>query len=431
MSSPTKKQKQVRIAQPAATTTPSPKPTTADHKASTPKTPRSRGRTAQLQLSVSPGVLEDVMEFIKTPDDEVALSTIGKHARKIVNSYAKKQRIKYWGVLDAYALLCITECKLMVKRDWERAIADFEVFEQWQQQESKLTPVQLLVFNRFPSILLYILQQERRTALRADLPRITSAYTLEQFSMLKRLINNAGSVFSLSEFDEKDDKLADMVKEIVRDMRPKASVEVIKRLNKHFGDVIKYIDECIVTLGQAGAADNAPATPRASEVMAAAAAATTPKPTATESNPETTTKPEAVDDAASENTTSSDPPPADNSNNDIATSADGRQSRRENTNATSKQSSHDPIDSSSSVSPSRDSPSRDSSSSDSSSSDSSSIDSSSSDSSSSDSSSSDSSSSDSSSSEEERRRKKNTKKSKSNTKKKTTKGKKHTKKTKQ
>lgn len=425
MSSPTKKQKQVRIAQPAATTTPSPKPTTADHKASTPKTPRSRGRTAQLQLSVSPGVLEDVMEFIKTPDDEVALSTIGKHARKIVNSYAKKQRIKYWGVLDAYALLCITECKLMVKRDWERAIADFEVFEQWQQQESKLTPVQLLVFNRFPSILLYILQQERRTALRADLPRITSAYTLEQFNMLKRLINNAGSVFSLSEFDEKDDKLADMVKEIVRDMRPKASVEVIKRLNKHFGDVIKYIDECIVTLGQAGATDNAPATPRASEVMAAAAA-TTPKPTATESNPETTTKPEAVDDAASENTTSSDAPPADNSNNDIATSADSRQSRRENANVTSKQSSHDPIDSSSSVSPSMDS-----SSSDSSSSDISSSDSSSSVSSSSDISSSDSSSSDSSSSEEERRRKKNTKKSKSNTKKKTTKGKKHTKKTKQ
>src|SRR5574343_396687 len=165
-------------------------------------THRNRKPHTKLQLSVAPGVLEEVMDFMKTTDDEVALATLGKHARNIMKKYGQGRHITYWGVLDAYALLYITECKLMVKNEWDRAIADFEKFEKWQQTDSKLTHQQILVLNRFPAVLQYVLQQEHRIKLRADLPKITSAYTWEQYQMLKQLLTGAYDVLKISDLEE-------------------------------------------------------------------------------------------------------------------------------------------------------------------------------------------------------------------------------------
>lgn len=208
---------------------------------------------AKLQLSVAPGILEEVMDFLKSAEEDAALAALGKHARSIMQKYAKGKRMTYWGVLDAYALFCLTECKLMIKGEWDKAIADFETFEKWQQTHSKLTHSQLLVLNRFPSILQFILQQESRRTLRSDLPKITESYVLDQYNMLKRLLKDSFDVLQLSEMEEKDDNLAEMVKEIVRDTRSKSSAKVVQRLSKHMGDVFKFIDDSIKLLEDAHA----------------------------------------------------------------------------------------------------------------------------------------------------------------------------------
>ena len=203
------------------------------------------------------------MEFMKVEDDEVALAAIGKHARLVMKKYAANEHMKYWGVLNAYALFCITEGKLMVKSEWTRAMADFKAYEKWQST-SGLSLEQMHVLNKFPVILQYILQQESRTKLRADLPRITEAYVLEQYAMLRRLLRDAADVLKLKHLDEKDAELGDMVKEIARDMRVKSSAKVMKRLDKHLKDCYKFIDESERMLQSA---QTVPATPNAAALL--------------------------------------------------------------------------------------------------------------------------------------------------------------------
>lgn len=222
-------------------------------------------------LSVSPGILEEAMAFMKVTDEDVVMNTIGKHARSIIKRYEQGKHMKYWGVIDAYALMCITESKLLFKHEWDNAIADFEVFEKWMMSDSKLSHHQILVFQRFPSILTYILQQESRTKLRADLPKITDTFVWEQYSMLRRLIRDAHDVLKLVDMtEEKDERMGDMVKEIVRDLRSKTSAKVMKRLSKHMNDVLNFLEESISALDEAKKnVKEVPATPKAAAAKVA------------------------------------------------------------------------------------------------------------------------------------------------------------------
>lgn len=205
------------------------------------------------------------MTFMKTADEEVALNTLAKHAKLVISVYTQNRHKKHWGVLEAYALYCLTEGKMMVMNEVKSAIADLEAFENWQTNESKLSYGQQQVLQRFPSILLLVLQQESRTGLRADLPKVFHGYTEEQCHMLKRLLSGAFAVLnngSTIRTTEKDEFMRAVVRELVQELRPKASHLVMKRMHKHAKVCMDVLESATKAFEED---EKAPDTPRARE----------------------------------------------------------------------------------------------------------------------------------------------------------------------
>lgn len=235
-------------------------------KPSEPSKPKSKVRMS-MELSVASGILEETMDFMKVSDADVAMQALGKHARRIMQKYSTGKRMKYWSVLDSYALFCLVECKQLLRKEFERALSDFEDWELWLNTESKLSAQEKMVVARFPNIWQYVLQQESRTSLRADLPKMTNTYVYEQYLLLKRLISGAFQLLNNKDLDEKDAHMALMLKDIVHDLRKKASGKVMGRISKHQRDCMNFLEESLQQLNEAKTNKNdVPSTPRASEL---------------------------------------------------------------------------------------------------------------------------------------------------------------------